>query len=58
MAQQEVAKVVVRDFAGLRTNRDPDDVTPGESRQQVNVNAERQGELRPRQGWVRVKFEQ
>lgn len=58
MAQKEVVKVVVRDFAGLRTNRDPDDVDPGESRQQVNVNAERPGELRPRQGYSRVKFEQ
>ncbi len=58
MAEKEVAKVVVRDFGGLRTNRDPDDVDPGESRQQVNVSAERQGELRPRQGYSRVKFEQ
>ncbi len=58
MAQKEVVKVVVRDFAGLVTNRDPDDIEPGSSRQQVNVNAERQGELRPRQGYARVKFEQ
>lgn len=57
MAQKPVVQVVVRDFAGLRTNRDPDDIQPGESRQQVNVNAERSGELRPRQGYARVKFE-
>ncbi len=58
MADKAVAKVAIRDFAGLRTNRDPDDVEPGESLEQVNVNAERQGELRPRQGYSRVKFEQ
>ncbi len=58
MAQQPVKQMVIRDFAGLRTNRDPDDVDPGEAIEQVNVNAERLGELRPRQGYSRVKFEE
>lgn len=58
MAEQPVTQKVIRDFAGLVTNRDPDDIEPGESLEQVNVNAERKGELRPRQGWARVKFEQ
>ncbi len=56
--QKPLTKIAIRDFAGLRTNRDPDDVDPGEAIQQVNVNAERLGELRPRQGYSRVKFEE
>ncbi len=58
MAEKAIARVVIRDFAGLRTNRDPNDVDPGEAIEQLNVNAERLGELRPRQGYARVRFEQ
>ncbi len=57
MATKEVSRVIIRDFAGLETNADPGDIEPGKSRQQVNLTAERSGELRPRQGWARVKFE-
>lgn len=49
--------MVIRDFAGLKTNQDPNDIEPGAATRQVNVSAERPGELRPRQGWARVRFD-
>jgi hypothetical protein len=57
VGRKEVTKVVIRDFAGLVTNADPADVPAGSSPRQVNAAAERPGELRPRMGWARVKFE-
>ncbi len=57
MAQKPIARVVIRDFAGLETNSDPSDVEPGKAKRQVTLTAERSGELRVRQGWARVKFE-
>ena len=57
MGQKPVARVIIRDFAGLETNADPSDIEAGKSREQVNLTAERSGELRPRMGWARVKFE-
>lgn len=50
-------KVMMRDFAGLVTNVDAEDLPPGAGRVQVNVRGDRPGELRPRSGWVRIKFE-
>ncbi len=58
MAKQEVEKVVMRDFSGLVTNQDPEDIGPGAARVQVNVRGDRPGELRVRKGWARVKFEE
>lgn len=55
--QPEAAKTVVRDFGGMASNADPADIEPGQSRRQVNVKAERPGELRIRMGYLRVKFE-
>lgn len=52
----QLAKVVIKDFAGMISNDDPADIEPGAGRLQVNVSAERKGELRPRMGWARVKF--
>lgn len=58
MAQKDVPEqVAMRDFSGLVTNQDPEDLPPGAARVQVNVRGDRPGELRPRQGWVRVFFE-
>lgn len=58
MGQAEKTRVTIRDFAGLVTNGDPLDVEPGAAKIQVNVNAERPGELRPRMGYARIKFEE
>jgi hypothetical protein len=57
MGVKPVLRVVIRDFAGLETNADPNDIEPGKAREQINIVAERSGELRPRQGWARVKFQ-
>ncbi len=57
MAIPPKVRVIIRDFGGLETNADPNDIDPGKAREQVNLTAERSGELRPRQGWARVKFE-
>lgn len=57
MGQPEKTKVVIRDFAGLVTNGDPLDIEVGAAKRQVNAIAERPGELRPRMGYSRVKFE-
>jgi hypothetical protein len=58
MGRPEKVKVVIRDFAGLVTNGDPLDIEPGAAQRQVNASAERPGELRPRMGYARVKFEE
>ncbi len=58
MGRNEIEQVVIRDFPGLQTNVDPNDLDPGGARRQVNLHAERPGELRPRQGWARIKFEE
>lgn len=50
--------VVMRDFPGLATNIDPHDLTPGSAQVQVNVTSNRPGELRTREGWRRVKFDE
>jgi len=57
MGARPVVRVIIRDFAGLETNADPNDIDPGKAREQVNLVAERSGELRPRQGWARVRFD-
>lgn len=57
MGAKPVVRTIIRDFAGLETNADPNDIEPGKAREQVNIVAERSGELRPRMGWARVKFE-
>lgn len=53
---EPIPKVVIKDFAGMISNQDPGDIEPGAGRFQVNVVAERPGELRPRMGWARVSF--
>jgi hypothetical protein len=57
MPATEATKTVVREFGGMVSDADPADIRPGQSRVQVNAKAQRPGELRPRLGWARVKFE-
>jgi hypothetical protein len=49
--------VVIRDFPGLLTNADPNDLPAGAAREQVNCRSERPGELQVRRGYVVVRFE-
>lgn len=50
--------VEIRDFPGLITNADPNDIPPGAACEQVNVTATIFGQLRPRGGYRVVKFEE
>ncbi len=55
---QEAKQVSARDFPGLATSADPDDLAVGAARDQVNVTSHRPGELRSRPGYVKVTFEE
>lgn len=57
-APQEAPKVEAKDFPGLSTRADPDDLADGAGRDQVNMSSHRQGELRSRPGYQRVTFEE
>lgn len=48
---------VIRDFPGLVTNADPNDLPQGSAKVQVNVTATIYGEFRVRGGFRTVKFE-
>ena len=50
-------QVFIRDFPGIVTNADPNDLTPGAARIQINLQATLIGELRVRGGYRAVKFE-
>jgi hypothetical protein len=50
--------VAMRDFPGLVTNADPHDLKPGAAQVQVNVASSRPGELRAREGWRRLLFDE
>ena len=50
--------VSIRDFPGLVTNADPNDLTPGAARSQKNLQATLIGELRVRGGCRAVRFEE
>lgn len=52
------AKVDIRDFPGLRSREDPDDVDAGASAEQVNAQGHHPFELRVRPGVVRLSFEE
>lgn len=47
----------MKDFPGLLTNMDPDDLTPGAARIQVNATCERAAMLEVRPGYLKVRFE-
>lgn len=50
--------VELRDFPGLGTKVDPDDLAPGASREQTNAQSHHPGELRARPGVKRLTFDQ
>lgn len=50
--------VLIRDFPGLVTNADPNDLPEGAAKVQTNVTATIFGELRARGGYRAVKFEE
>lgn len=50
--------VVLADFPGLVLDRDPHDIPPGASDDQVNATCENSGQLTSRAGFVLVTFEE
>lgn len=56
-AQKPLAKVDMKDFAGLVTNIDPADVRPGTAREQTNLTSARPAELNVRPGFLIVRYE-
>lgn len=58
MAMLPKQSVEIRDFPGLATKPDPDDITPGSSREQTNVQSHHPGELRVRPGVAKLTFEE
>jgi hypothetical protein len=57
MPKEPRAQVDVKDFAGLLTNVDPDDVPTGAAQKQVNVVCITLGELQVRGGYREVTFD-
>lgn len=49
--------VEIRDFRGMASNYDPNDITPGSSQFQSNVNGLQRGQLEVRRGMREVTFE-
>ena len=58
MAQPQKDTVPIRDFPGLATKPDPDDLPPGGAVIQVNIMSSRPGQLRVRPGYRPLKFEE
>jgi hypothetical protein len=58
MAQLPREEVPFKDFLGLATNVDDNDLSPGAAREQVNACCIRQAELGCRQGVREVTFEE
>ena len=56
--KKPTSRILIRDFAGMAPSNDPHDTTPGESCFQVNVTGSHPGELRARQGYAVVRFEE
>lgn len=51
-------KVEIRDFPGIQSREDPDDVPPGAAVEQVNAQSHHPMELRVRPGVVELSFEE
>lgn len=49
--------VTIKDFRGMASNYDPNDITPGSSQLQVNINGQQRGQLEIRRGLREVAFE-
>lgn len=57
MPEKVKAKVEIREFPGLATTVDPDDMPPGAAEIQVNVGAGTYGSLECRSGYAQVSFD-
>ncbi len=58
MAERPKKSVKIRDFPGLGTRIDPNDLSTGAAREQTNVQSHRPGELRVRPGTRQLTFEE
>ena len=58
MAEPAQTVVEIRDFRGMASNYDPNDITPGASQLQINVNGLQRGQLEVRRGMREVTFEE
>lgn len=50
--------VEIRDFKGMASNYDPNDITPGTSQEQININGLQRGQLEVRRGMRQLTFEE
>lgn len=57
MAELAKEKVEIRDFPGLASDLDPQDIGPGAAEEQVNVTSDVTGELNVRLGYRQLSFE-
>lgn len=57
MAKPAKESVAIRDFPGLATKPDPDDLPPGGAVIQINCMSNRPGQLRVRPGYQPLTFE-
>lgn len=57
MAEKPKARVEIKDFPGLATSIDPDDMPPGSATIQTNIGTDAFGSLSVRQGYKEVSFQ-
>ena len=57
MAEEPRSAVDIRDFLGIITESDENDMNPGASPEQVNCTSDDVGVLRSRRGFLPVSFE-
>lgn len=57
MTDRPVSSVEIRDWPGLVTQADRQDVKPGSGRSQINMQSDRPGELTVRKGLALVSFD-
>lgn len=57
MAEKEIARVEIRDWSGLVTHADRQDISPGSGRIQVNMQSDSPRQIRVRRGLTRVQFD-
>lgn len=55
--EQQTPSVVIRDWSGMVSNADAEDLPPGTMQKQLNVHSDKQGELRVRRGLREVSFD-
>ena len=58
MGLPAAGSVVMKDFSGLASKPDADDLTPGASQVQINAISANPGELRVRSGYQVLTFEE